>query len=477
MNEIKSYIWIRSDFRLTDNPALYYGVQNSINDGGSVPIFILDPYFFNNPTYARRVRYLLKLIIEFRKSIPNLQIIFDNPIGFFKAKSEEFEGELKVYANADYDPFSRQRDLEVSKIKGIKLLLFEDKITVDKKVVTKTTSNIYSIFTPFKKAVMEEFLNSKSLPIPESFENWLAQNKIEIQNNLTNKQVIDLNSKIPKLAITVSQGEYKKVYDLENQNLNLDFKNIGYISEKEAILDFALFLKNSYEDYSTSRDDLYNINGTSHMSIALKWGLVTSRTLKDLVTKVDKNPEISTFISELIWREFYKYLLYHYPKLLEIEFLTKYREKDSTLWFDTNTQEKYFTAWIEGVTGYDIVDASIMQIQKEGWMHNRARMVVASILTKNLGVNWRWGQEYFRAMLLDLDESANSGGWQWGASVGADPKPIRIFNPYLQEDRFDPKFEFREKYLHGMLRNEAIIDHSYARNLAIQRYKDTTKGL
>ena len=143
-----------------------------------------------------------------------------------------------------------------------------------------------------------------------------------------------------------------------------------------------------------------------------------------------RNESARHYISELIWREFYGYLLYHYSHLMNTEFQEKFRGR--TRWVPEAEARVRFLAWVKGKTGYAIVDAAMKQLAKSGWMHNRARMIVASVLTKNLGVDWRWGQEYFRAVLIDLDEASNNGGWQWGASVGADPKPIRIFNPYLQ---------------------------------------------
>ncbi|MFM7088280.1 MAG: FAD-binding domain-containing protein [Candidatus Paceibacterota bacterium] len=176
------------------------------------------------------------------------------------------------------------------------------------------------------------------------------------------------------------------------------------------------------------------------------------------------------FISELIWREFYKYLFYHHPHLFNTEFQEKFR---NIKWLPKKEALRRFKLWIEGRTGYTIVDAAMMQLAKSGVMHNRARMIVASVLTKNLGVDWRWGQEYFRAMLLDLDEASNNGGWQWGASVGADPKPIRIFNPYLQAENYDPRGVYQKKWLpdeYFQHPPELVIDHRVAREKALERY-------
>jgi deoxyribodipyrimidine photo-lyase len=179
------------------------------------------------------------------------------------------------------------------------------------------------------------------------------------------------------------------------------------------------------------------------------------------------------FISELIWREFYKYLLFHNPNLLDTEFQKKYRGTIS--WTPHKEAMRRFEAWIKGETGYPVVDAAMKQLAQTGWMHNRSRMIVASVLTKNLGVDWRWGQEYFRAALIDLDEASNNGGWQWGASVGADPKPIRIFNPELQAKNYDASGKYQDTWLNTegfMSRPEItpIIEHKDAREEAKKRY-------
>lgn len=220
-------------------------------------------------------------------------------------------------------------------------------------------------------------------------------------------------------------------------------------------------------------------DGTSKMSLALTWGLVSSRWLKrevqefvdsDLLDSEDtsRHTGVATYVSELIWREFYKYLLYHFPNLLNIEFQNKYR---NLKWNNNKEAEQKFVAWIKGETGYPLVDAAMKQLAHTGWMHNRARMVVSSFLTKHLGIDWRWGQEYFRAMLIDLDDASNNGGWQWGASVGADPKPIRIFNPPIQAEKFDPSGEYTKQWLGNRDLIKPIVDHKVARAEAIKRYK------
>ena len=174
--------------------------------------------------------------------------------------------------------------------------------------------------------------------------------------------------------------------------------------------------------------------------------------------------------SELIWREFYRYILYHRPSVLNLEYQVKFQ--NTIKWEVGEIAQERFLAWIKGETGYKVVDAAMNQLARTGWMHNRSRMIVASILTKNLGIDWRWGQEYFRLMLLDLDEASNNGGWQWGSSTGSDPKPIRIFNPYLQTENYDKENLYQNKWLPRSYKysKPPIIDHKVAREQALARY-------
>jgi deoxyribodipyrimidine photo-lyase len=258
------------------------------------------------------------------------------------------------------------------------------------------------------------------------------------------------------------------------------------MSEGEALKAYKAFLKNSIDEYKNKRDFLSE-QGTSKMSLALAWGFVSARTLclliKEYYNTSFENPHslrhggATHYISELIWREFYGYLLHHYPQLMHTEFQEKFRGR--IRWQENKEAHKRFVAWMRGETGYAIVDAAMKQLATLGWMHNRARMIVSSVLTKNLGVDWRWGQEYFRAMLIDLDEASNNGGWQWGASVGADPKPIRIFNPYLQAKNYDADGGYQKKWLPPerlVLELPLLVEHKRAREDALARYGLSKKG-
>jgi deoxyribodipyrimidine photo-lyase len=260
-----------------------------------------------------------------------------------------------------------------------------------------------------------------------------------------------------------------------------------YTCEAEALVHFKNYLEGGdLDSYKENRDSLEKdadgIGKTSKMSLALAWGLVSSRTLIKMIKNHFDEPfdnifsnRVSagalTYLSELVWREFYRYQLFHRPDLMQTEFQVKFQ--GTINWEQGVLAMERFIAWIKGETGYPVVDAAMKQIAATGWMHNRSRMVVASILAKNFGVDWRWGQEYFRAALIDLDEASNNGGWQWGASVGADPKPIRIFNPELQAKNYDASGAYQAKWLDVNVIQTPIvplIEHKDAREEALQRY-------
>ena len=450
--------WNRSDSRLLDNPALYYACKRAEELGCQMTtLFILDPEFYKNPTCSRRMNFLVKILRDLNKVI-KLSIIEGDPIEVIKELLKIYE--LEIFANADFEPFAKSRDkriLELTSNNDFAFNLLNDKISIDKSQISKSNT-IYSVFTPFKKAVIEDFLNAKTLQKP----NLEKIDQIRVFPEFNFDSFV---KKIPKLSINILGFKY----DLEKQDQELVYD--WYTNEEKVLNEFKGFLVKGYDTYSNDRNTLTVRN--SMMSVALKWGLVSSRTLKEMILTRDLNPLESSYVSELIWREFYKYVLYNHQQVLDTEFLLKYRNKES-LWFSQDKQKEYFLAWIEGRTGYSIVDAGIHQLRQEGYMHNRSRMIVSSILTKNLGCNWRLGQEYFRAMLLDLDEASNNGGWQWSSSVGVDPKPLRIFNPHIQQEKFDPDNIYHKKYLPDNYNLTPIIEHTLARDFAITRYKTSS---
>lgn len=471
-------LWVRRDLRIRDNPALAALVSRG---NPFVPIFFIEPYMLGSKPehvfgYPQRF-FLSKALPEFKKNFPHFYVVVDYPTKVFRELSKIFD--LKIFVNEDVHPdFYKQ----ISKIQdsGIEVNIFRDQLTVASELKTGN-GNIYSVFTPFKKAVWDEFLAHSEAPVPDSVKTTRVPylEELAVECDFEN-----LWSKFDKTRLIVCGSHQINIDEVLGFYPDLSG---WYFSEREALDAASRFCSKRLSSYHLNRNSL-DVEGTSKLSLALTWGLVSARTLKNMVLRainqdtleVDSKrfPGAATFVSELIWREFYKYLFFHYPWLLSTEFQ---ESKRGLPWLTNEEAINRFISWIRGQTGYSIVDAAMMELAKTGFMHNRTRMIVASILTKNLGVDWRWGQEYFRAMLIDLDDASNNGGWQWSASVGADPKPIRIFNPYLQAEKFDPKFEYRRKWLGKMLHEyeecggnkfRPLINHDIARKEALRRYRD-----
>jgi len=427
-----------------------------------------------NPKYqfGYPQQYLLsRALPQFAETFEEFLIAHEHPVSFFTKLSKQYE--LEVFVNEDVHPdFYKQ--LKKLKDAGVIMHLFRDQLTIPKDTKTKTGDR-YSVFTPFRNAVWSAFVQEEEDKMPSlSGVTYLDLKEIKCERiKADTDEIQKLFSQEQNFLVD------KKVFDIRTLNLPDQKLNGWYFPEKEALKHFDQYLKNQMEDYKEARD-LLSTDGTSKMSLALTWGLVSARTLvaklKGHFNSSFENPLASHnhgpihYISELIWREFYKYLYFHDPSLFSKPFQKKF---ESVSWQKDKDAQKRFIVWIEGKTGYPIVDAAMMQVATSGWMHNRARMIVSSVLTKNFGIDWRWGQEYFRAMLIDLDEASNIGGWQWGASVGADPKPIRIFNPHLQSKKFDANREYQKRWLpEEYLENppKEIIDHKNARENALKLY-------
>lgn len=464
--------WARRDFRLHDNPALFAAIKHAKNEEIEfLPLFILEDYMIGTSPkdqfgYPSRF-FLTKALPAFAQNFENFTVIQGKVVATMKALSEKFG--ITVFVNEDvHADFYTQ--LKKLKANSVDIKLYTDMLTVSKE--TKTgAKNIYSIFTPFKNAVWNEFCTAPVLPKanPSSVSPYLGKLSGVKTISCTEKKLCDTFSKSRLFQIG------KKIYDVDSLISEKGEYDFWYTDETAAIKHFDLFLKNKIETYKKDRDIL-DIEGTSTMSVALAWGLASARFLREKIQKKFGENFVQQegpahYVSELIWREFYKYLSYHHPELMQTEFQQRFRGKIE--WADKKVATERFEKWIQGKTGYPIVDAAMHQLAKTGYMHNRARMIVASVLTKNFGVDWRWGQEYFRAMLIDLDETSNNGGWQWGASVGADPKPIRIFNPYLQAENYDPQNLYQKKFLSKEYFEhppEVIIEHKKARGEALERY-------
>jgi deoxyribodipyrimidine photo-lyase len=474
--------WSRRDFRMHDNPALYHACERSnTTDKELLSLFILEDYMSEgDPQF--QFGYPQRVILS--KALPVFAGGFEQ-FAILKGKAAETliklskDHELEIHVNEDvYPNFYSQ--IEKLKSHSISVTVHTDQMTMDRDL-RSGSGRWYTVFTPCKKAAWKDFMDTPETPISHPKKCKSADKNVLAHFDLiktTEKEILETFNKnwsIQYEGTTLDLTTLIKVPDLSQ----------WYWSETEAFKRFDHYLSSgdlgAYNDNRNSLELDTQENGrTSKMSLALAWGFVSARTLKNKIVKHYHTEDFSdpygqanvgalTYLSELIWREFYKYVLYHQPTLLNLEFNTKYR---NIKWLKGKQANERFVAWIKGQTGYPAVDAAMNQLAQTGWMHNRARMMVASILTKNLGIDWRWGQEYFRAVLIDLDEASNNGGWQWGASTGTDPKPIRIFNPYLQAANYDKSGVYQAKWLPADYDHISppLVEHKIARDEALKRY-------
>jgi deoxyribodipyrimidine photo-lyase len=422
--------WFRRDLRLQDNHGLFQAL--SANEP-VLPLFIFDWEILNEleDRSDARVQFIhqeieaIKLELE-EKYGSSLLIKYGKPQNVWEEVLAEYPVKT-VFCNRDYEPYARQRDKDLYhwfKEQGVDFRGFKDHVLLEKNEVLKDDGDPYVVFTPFMKRY-------KSLLKSEHFkdfdwhyykENW--------------KKTEPLNS------ISLAEMGFKE----------FEFEYPSRIINKDIIA-----------NYHKTRDTP-SIKGTTRLSLHLRFGTISVRKLAKIAQEVNEK-----FFNELIWRDFYQSIVYHFPKSVEKAFRPAY---DSIKW---ENNEAHFKAWCQGKTGYPLVDAGMRELNETGFMHNRVRMLVASFLTKHLLIDWRWGEAYFAQKLLDYEAASNVGGWQWAAGSGVDAAPyFRIFNPELQLKKFDPDHKYVRKWVPEFETSkypEPIVVHKEARQRALDRYK------
>ncbi len=403
--------WIRRDLRLIDNQAL----EEALKMGTSVvPIFILDP-FFQKSSYvgSKRWQFLyhgLQLLRQDLEELGSRLILRSGLPETILLNLVKEVGATAVFAEEDYSPYARKRDAQLQSI--LPLTLVSGLTYHHPTDVLKKDGTPYTVFTPYKRRWLER-------PLPR-------------RNHLAS-----IPSQLPSCPNIASEAI--------PSHSPLSYFPAG---EAEAQQRLDTFRDNLMKRYGSLRDYPGTV-GTSGLSPYLRFGMLSSR--EAIVTAVETRAKaksetavesVQTWLDELIWREFYQSIIYHFPHVTKGSFRPVY---DKIQWRNDPAE---FEAWCQGQTGYPIVDAAMRQLSQTGWMHNRARMIVASFLVKDLLIDWRWGEKWFMQQLVDGDPAANNGGWQWAAGTGTDAAPyFRIFNPVSQSKKFDPEGKYIREFV------------------------------
>ncbi len=426
--------WFRRDLRLTDNAGLYHALKSS---NPVLPIFIFDKNILDRlaDKADRRVAFIHAALEEMQgelvKMNSSLQVFYTTPLEAFEKLLATYTIG-KVFTNHDYEPYAKERDVAIAsllKTQGASLHTFKDQVIFEKDEVIKDDGKPYTVFTPYSrkwKAALQDF-HFKAYPAEKYFGNFYQE----------------VPKDIPSLA---SMGFDKTEQIFPSNQLNVE-------------------LVKKYQE----QRNFPAIAGTSKLGVHLRFGTVSIRQLARQCSGLSE-----TFLNELIWRDFYQMILWHFPQVgMGKAFKPAY---DFIEW---RHDEEAFEKWSAGQTGYPIVDAGMRELNATGFMHNRVRMIVASFLTKHLLLDWRLGEAYFAEKLLDFDLAANNGGWQWAAGSGCDAAPyFRIFNPYLQTKKFDPQLEYINKWvpeLNELHYPQPIVDHEFARKRCLEVYANALK--
>ncbi|XZN94732.1 MAG: FAD-binding domain-containing protein [Microcoleus sp.] len=420
--------WHRRDLRICDNIGLAAARQQSPKVVG---LFCLDRHLLNLDDVApARVTYMMgclqKLQQSYAESGSQLLIIQDEPSEAIPRLATAINAKA-VFWNWDVEPYAKKRDFAVSNAlaqTGIQVKNFWDQLLHAPEEIRTGTGNPYTVYTPFWK-------KWNSLPKTQPVET-LPIISLEEMTGLTAAET-EIARQAGAMEMLPSARDLGFIW--ENPLLIEPGENPAQ-QKLEEFCDLAIY---EYQD----QRNFPIINGTSQLSPALKFGAIGIRTvwqatqrLMDNCRNEEGRTNIRTWQQELAWREFYQHAMYNFPELADGPYRQPFKD------FPWENDEKLFQAWCRGKTGYPIVDAAMRQLNQTGWMHNRCRMIVASFLTKDLIINWQWGEKYFMQKLIDGDLSANNGGWQWSASSGMDPKPLRIFNPASQAQKFDREGEY-----------------------------------
>jgi deoxyribodipyrimidine photo-lyase len=427
-----SIFWFRRDLRLDDN----LGFLEALKSGFPVlPIFIFDKEILSKlPKDDARVTFLYNTLQAMRKKLQevndcSLAMYYGKPFDILKSITEDYSVK-NIFTNRDYEPYAKKRDSQIASFsleRNITFKTFKDQVIFEKSDIVKGDGDPYVVYTPYKNKWKE---------------NFDADNDLKFHYTSQYLSNLIKNTRLP----------------------NLSLSDIGFTKSNIEVPEYDVtpHLIDNYED---TRNFPAIKNGTSHLGPHLRFGTVSVRK----IMKKAISEENKVFWSELIWREFFMSILWHFPHTVKHAFRAKYDR------IDWRNNESEFEKWKNGQTGYLLVDAGMRELNTTGYMHNRVRMLVASFLCKHLLIDWRWGETYFAEKLLDYEMSSNVGNWQWAAGSGVDAAPyFRIFNPMTQVDKFDKNKEYIKKWISEYNTDEypdKMVDHKMARERCLETYK------
>ena len=427
--------WFRRDLRLHDNAGLYHALKSGLP---VLPFFIFDTEILKllDDKHDRRVAFIHQSLIELNGELNKIgsamTIRHGVPLEIFKQLTGKFEI-VTVFTNHDYEPYAIKRDAEIKNYLesiNIGFKTFKDQVIFEKNEILNNASKPYTVFTPYSNKWKEKLSDFylKPYPTEKYFDNFYK----------------------------VGENNFMALIELGFYDLQKSFPT-------------KLLNKNIVKKYAENRN-FPGIGSTSKLGVHLRFGTVSIRDITSQAKELS-----AVFLNELIWRDFYMMVLFHFPHTATQAFR---KEFDQIKW---RNDEEEFNKWCEGKTGYPLVDAGMRELNETGFMHNRVRMIAASFLTKHLLIDWRWGENYFAKKLLDYDMAANIGGWQWTAGCGTDAAPyFRVFNPELQLEKFDPDRKYILLWLPDIIEGTyppPMVNHTFARDRALKVFSQAVGKL
>jgi deoxyribodipyrimidine photo-lyase len=433
-SEPLSIFWFRRDLRLEDNAGFY---QALVSGYPVLALFIFDQNILETLSNKsdRRVQFIHQVLYEMQKEVvragSTLWVEYGRPMEVFEKLLADLPV-AAVHTNHDYEPDARKRDEQISRQlaeRNIPFYSFKDQVIFEKEEILTQSGKPYSVFTPYRNR-------------------WREQLSMGILRTFPSQEHLKNLAKLPPRPISTLSA-------------------LGFLPTEQAFPPKELGEK-IICGYHRTRD-IPGMEGTTRLGVHLRFGTVSVRRVVQQALELNE-----TFLNELIWREFFMMILWHFPHIVSEPFREKYRG------FPWRHDKGDFNRWCEGQTGFPMVDAGMRQLNATGYMHNRVRMITANFLTKLLRIDWRLGEAYFAGKLLDYEQASNVGNWQWSAGCGVDAAPyFRIFNPDTQLQKFDPNLSYVKTWVPEYETSaypKPIIDYQYARQRALEVFKDALQN-